>query len=129
MSELQTAMAERKAQSRLQWALDRLLHALKPFMRAYPRSLDDEMPEHDMVWITDIESDPRQVIVDALKSNPELWLQAVPSEVCILSRKELEIMTKLTPGAIAFLAVGAESIIATQAAKHSHEMANAKDMP
>lgn len=123
MSESQTAIMEKQARFRLVYALDRLLCELKPFMRAYPRVEDDKMPDHDLEWITYIGSDPRQAIVNALKVNPELWLQAIPSEVCVLSRKELEAMTNLTPEDIALLVVGAESIIATLAAKYSHEMA------
>lgn len=84
------------------------------------------MPEHDLVWVTaqwaDIGSDPRQVIVNALKANPELWLHAVPPEVCIVPRKELEAVMKLNPSTIALLAFAAEDIIAKHAAKHSHEM-------
>ena len=60
-------------------------------MRAYPMLEGDQMPEHDLVWVTEgVDDGPERVILEAMKATPELWLHALPPEVCIVPRKSLE---------------------------------------
>lgn len=56
---------------------------------------DDKLPEHDVVWVAypgrgGYEDGPEQVILQALKESPELWMQAFPVECCIVPRGMLE---------------------------------------
>ncbi len=85
-----TMIAQQQADNRKRFAMDRLLHELRRFMRAYPMQMNDEMPEHDLVWVDDImHGGPGKAIVDAIKANPVLWTEALPPEVCIVPRKTL----------------------------------------
>ena len=58
MTDLQTAVQASQPDRQRRFAMERLLHALRPFMRAYPRDQDAQMPEHAMVWMTDIDDGP-----------------------------------------------------------------------
>ena len=85
-----TAMVEAQANTRLRCAMDRLLHSLRPFMRAYGRTPEVEMPEHDLVWVDAMGRDgPGTVILEAIKANLALWIGALPKECCIVQRKML----------------------------------------
>jgi hypothetical protein len=93
MAETTTATATMEAQTRKRhgYAIERLLHRLRRFVRVYPMKVDDVMPEHDLVWVEELSgASPGKAILDALKANPELWRDALPPEVCIVSRKALE---------------------------------------
>lgn len=91
MSETATAIKEAQDKHRLGHVVARLLDNLLQFVRAYPMTVDGEMPEHDLVWVEGIEKDgPGQTILDAIKANHELWRGALPPEVCIVPRKALE---------------------------------------
>jgi hypothetical protein len=54
---------------------------------------DDRMPEHDVVWVSyDALANgcPEELILQAIREEPALWLQAVPVECCIIPRAVLE---------------------------------------
>lgn len=118
-----TATALRASQTRSQstHAMQRLLHKLKPFMRAYTRTPDTEMPEHDIVWVTEVESGPQQVIAEAMEATPALWLETLPPEVVIVPRKALESTARLTPEVIDYLAGMGMNIVASRGARRLHE--------
>jgi hypothetical protein len=87
----QKAALESQVRHRIAGAMDRLMDGLKRYMRAYPMLQDDQMPEHDLVWVTEgVDDGPERVILEAMKATPELWLHALPPEVCIVPRKSLE---------------------------------------
>lgn len=126
MADTQTATAimEHGSKSRLAYALVRLLDSLRPFMRAYPRAEDDHMPEHDLVWVEFLDNEnPKKVIADAIKAYPELWLHALPEEVCIVPRKELNRAVGLGPGDVILSSIG-ESIVANHAHRHRVKLEN-----
>jgi hypothetical protein len=86
-----TAIMASKADSRKRYAFDRLLHRLRRFMHAYPRVMDDKMPDHEIVWLDEIErGGPAQTIRDAIKAHPDLWAEAIPQECCIVHRETLK---------------------------------------
>jgi hypothetical protein len=91
-AEATTAKAVRETQSRhrLCYALDRLLHNLRPFVRAYLMHPGEELPEHRLVWITEMARGPESTILDAIKASPEMWRDAVPAECCIVPRDMLQ---------------------------------------
>lgn len=113
------ALLERQATSRLHAAMSMLLHRLRDHVQVYPMHQDDKMPEHDVVWVDTILPDngvdgPGKTILDALKMHPELWAHAVPSEVCIVPRREL---TKLLGNdAVEVLSMHGEAMVANDAA-------------
>lgn len=120
MSETATMAAIDESRRRFGWALQRLLHALKPFMRAYAKTPEDQGRadelELDLVWVTDLDGGPGQAVLDALRANPELWSKALPEEVCIVPRRAIE---KIAGQSLSdHLRVAGESIIATHAAMH-----------
>lgn len=82
-------MQSRREERRLHLApiLNRLLHSLKGWVRVYPRSGDAEMPDHDVVWVTDA---AERAIRDAIAQNPVLWAHAVPENCCIVPRHRME---------------------------------------
>jgi hypothetical protein len=95
MNVTETALMEHQATSRLRYAMDRLLHRLRPYIRAYTRTPDVKMPEHKLAWVTmagsgGYDDSPAQVISAAIEEHPELWAHAIPEECCIVHRKTLE---------------------------------------
>jgi hypothetical protein len=89
-TDMETAVMVRQRDMALVAAMHRLLHDLRQFMRAYPMRADAEMPDHDLVWVEGVANGPDRVILDAIKANPVLWSRALPAEVCIVPRKEIE---------------------------------------
>jgi len=68
-----------------------LLRALRPWIRVHLMRPDDEMPEHDLVWVSGVNGDgPGQAILGAIRANPELWEHAMPEGLCIVPRQTLE---------------------------------------
>lgn len=126
MANTQTMLARDQSNKRLDWALQRLLHALKPFMRAYARTPGEQakVPELDLVWVTDLDGGPSRAVLDVLKSNPELWLHALPPEVCIMPRQALKALTGVDRDVISGLCDLGENIVAAHAAKHLHDLDN-----
>ena len=120
-----TAMLERQSRSMIAHAMHRLLHRLRPYMRAYPIA-DEPMPEHDMAWVTDFDGGPDQVIAEAMKATPAIWLQFLPPEVCIVSRKSLEhalpIGLRLNGDIIDYFAMEGHNIIMARASQKLHEL-------
>src|SRR4029453_6585265 len=86
----QTAALESLVRHRIAFAMDRLMQALKRYMRAYPMLEGDQMPEHDVVWVKELDGGPERLILEAIRATPELWLQALPPEVCIVPRDALK---------------------------------------
>jgi len=94
METLQTALMIQRRDASLKHAMHRLLDKLKDFVRVYGRTPEDEqrMPDHDIVWVVGAREgeSPQAVILQALKSHPELWLSALPDGVCIVPRAGLD---------------------------------------
>ena len=84
-----TATQQYESTREVRYAMDRLLYALKEFVRVYPVDEADKLPEHDVRFATGIGKGPETVIVDAIKQNPELWLHALPDDVCIVPKSVL----------------------------------------
>lgn len=97
-----TALMQRQENRELRVAMERLLHDLRPFMRAYPRNNDEKMPEHDHVWITfagfgkELDN-PGATILAAIKANPALWAEAIPDECCIVPKDMLKRVIGTSP--------------------------------
>lgn len=85
-----TAFIEAQTKQGADRAVKLLLRRLHPFVRAYARTPDVEMPEHDLVWMDEIGSGPGKTILAAMKTHPELWAEALPEECCIVPRAMLE---------------------------------------
>lgn len=95
MSETAMPILGMDSRARLAGTMHRLLHRLRRYVEAVPMMADDKMPEHRVTWVSypgsgGYEDGPEQVILQALKEHPELWLQAVPAECCIVTRRALE---------------------------------------
>lgn len=104
-------------------ALYRLLHALKPFMRAYPQDEQAAMPEYDMAWMAGVGDDnPGATVIEILKAYPALWLKVLPSEVCIVPRKNLASVTAQHPFAAEYLEQSGISIVYGEASRLRHEI-------
>jgi hypothetical protein len=116
----QTAALESLVRRRIASAMDRLTNALKRYLRAYPMLEGDKMPEHDLVWVTGSDGGPERVILEALKATPELWLQALPPEVCIVPREALKSLG-LDEDVVALLAEKGAYIVDAHAANHRQE--------
>ena len=130
MTATATAMLERQSRSMIAHAMHRLLHRLRPYMRAYPIA-DEPMPEHDVVWVTEYDGGPERVIAEAMESTPALWMQFLPPEVCIVSRRVLEKVLGLSLGlnqddVIHLLAAEGVNIIMSRAAQKLHELEDAE---
>ena len=93
LTDTETAVMVRQRDLVLEAAIHRLLHDLRQFMRAYPRTADTEMPNHAMAWVDFPDGNAGRVILDAIKANPALWAGALPSDVCIVPREALEKFT------------------------------------
>lgn len=93
-TDIETASIAEQRDNATHAAIQRLLHNLRQFMRAYPMRADAEMPEHDLVWVAGIDgSSPDKTIMDAISKRPELWAHALPDDVCIVPREQLEKLT------------------------------------
>ena len=42
-----------------------------------------------MIW-SGVDDGPERVILEAMQATPELWMHALPPDVCIVPRKSLE---------------------------------------
>lgn len=116
-----TAFRERHTQQRIRYAIGRLLDRLQPFVRAYPRDADAELPPHDVVFVTMPDDGPEAQILDALKSCPALWLAALPDDVCIVSRRALVQVPGIEPVVADFLASQGLAIVESHAARHVND--------
>ena len=87
---VEQAQAQRDRELAMRFAMDRLLHGLKKYIRIYAMRPGVEMPEHEPVWVCDMDYGPEKVILDAIKANPELWREALPETVCIVPRALLQ---------------------------------------
>jgi hypothetical protein len=115
-----TATMATQADSRKRYAFDHLLHRLCKFMHAYPRVMDDKMPDHDIVWMDEIErGGPAQTIRDAIKMHPEMWVEALPQECCIVHRETLK--KYVGADAAEYMESHAANAVANQAARLLHE--------
>lgn len=115
-------IAEQQNDHRLRAAMDRLLRKLRHFMRAYPMRMDDEMPEHELVWADEIgRGGPALTILDAIKSHPVLWCDALPPEVCVVPRTTLAALG-LSPDAISYAAGMGEHMCEVHAARYEHAL-------
>jgi hypothetical protein len=119
-----TAIRTQQRNHRLAAAMDHLLHDLRRFMKAYPMRGDAEMPDHEMVWVDLPDRGAARVILDAIKSNPALWIDALPSNVCIVPRASLETIASLSPDHIDYLTALGGNMVAAQAAQYEDDQAN-----
>lgn len=117
-----TAIKAQQRDSRIAFAMDRLLRNLKPFMRAYPHNADDKMPDHDMAWSAGVGDDnPQSVIANALKATPALWMSLLPDEVCIVPKSALQTVTGNSPHIVEHLARMGEAIVESRGYRFQEE--------
>ena len=117
---VQTAIMAAQNDTRLRAAMFRLLHGLERCMGVYPFHQDDKMPEHRVVWMTEIgPRGPDGTILDAIKMHPELWAHALPEDCCIVPRKLLE--KYLSADAVEALAGYGAHAVDNQAARLRYE--------
>lgn len=72
-----------------QHALSHFLQRLKQFARAVGHTPDQEMPEHDIVWMTGFPNTLGSEVNAALRELPALWRPAMPDDQCIVPRRLL----------------------------------------
>lgn len=106
-----TAFKAQQRDSRIAFAMDRLLHRLKAFVRIYPHIETDVVPDHDVVWVVDPDSGPGFVIANALQATPALWMALLPDEVCVVPKSALANVTGNNPHIVEHLArMGADIV-------------------
>ncbi|MCY0148293.1 hypothetical protein OEG84_11375 [Hoeflea sp. G2-23] len=118
MAENMTAIAMMKDQKRtaLEAAMHHILHRMRRFMRAYPARQEDKMPEHDLVWVSEINGEgPALEILEANKCNPALWLDAIPAGVCIVPKSALK-SAGLSDEMVEYFALMGSATVANHAA-------------
>lgn len=116
-----TEIMEAQTARRHGYIMDRLLHRLRKFMASYPRTVTDQMPDHDLIWIEKVSGEsPGKLILDTIKSHPELWREALPPDVCIVSRKALE-QCGLSEDLVSYLADMGDHFVARHAARYGRE--------
>lgn len=105
----------------LRFVFHRLLHNLRKFVRAYPFEQADVMPEYGIDWVSGINGNgPEQVIRDAIAQYPALWAHALPDEVCIVRRANLE-TAGLSKHVIDYLAMDGVSMVDSAAYRRMRE--------
>lgn len=115
----------RDREHRMRAALYSLLSDLKDFVEVVPRCEQERMPEHAIVWMTGINSGPGPAIESAIKSHPELWLHALPEDVCIVPRRALK-QIGITDDAAEFFKADGAARVAAHAARYLYEMQERK---
>lgn len=115
-----TAIMTDQRNRRLEYAMCRLLDRLRDYVRVYPMMQDAEMPEHDVAWVTEIDKGPGHVVLEAMKATPELWLQAMPEGICLVSLNALE-QAGMTPDVIDYLKLAGENIVTAKASQTVYE--------
>lgn len=95
----------------LEAAMHRLLQDLRPFMRVCLMNGADTMPDHDLVWVDTIDGGPGKVILDAIKSSPALWRDALPPEVCVLQKEAVMKMAGITSVQLEYLSAYGENAV------------------
>lgn len=121
MPALETAVMASQKDHRLRAAMHGLLHRLRRFVRAIPMTPYGELPEHDIVWMDELEcGNPARTILDANKMHPELWSEALPQECCIVHRETLK--KYVGADATEYMESHGANAVAEQAARVLHEM-------
>jgi hypothetical protein len=90
--------------------------------------MNADMPEHDVAWTTHVGGEgPEKAILDAIVANPALWIRALPEEVCIVPRKDLENLLN-SKNAVDYLAMLGSHFTTRLAEFKRHEMEEAERM-
>lgn len=127
----ETSMLERQSRSLVAHAMHRLLHKLKAYVEVRPFEEGDKLAEHDVVWVSWPDNGPEKTIGDAMVMTPALWVQALPPEVCLVSRKSLEGIMSLNlhlnpEDMIEYLRAEGANIVMSRAAQKLHELEDAE---
>lgn len=85
----QTAVNANMRELLVRRAATRLLDRLKSWVRVYPLNEADAMPDHDIVFATGVDDGPAQVICDAMRATPALWLGALPDDIVLVRKSRL----------------------------------------
>ena len=85
-SDTATALTQVRENREFRFSMTRLLDRLLPFIRVDAVSKSDELPEHDVAWVTMPDDGPEAVIARAMVETPGLWLRTLPKDVCIVPR-------------------------------------------
>lgn len=103
-------------------SMNKLLHQLRNYVKAYPSSLDDSMPEHDIFWIEEASGNgPAKTILDAIRCHPILWTAALPEEVCVVPRSTLKHLN-IPENTIDYMSALGRREIDISAAKSKYEL-------
>jgi hypothetical protein len=108
------------------YAIKNLLMRLERWARAWPRMGDYEIPDHRIVFVTEVDDGPGKDVDDAIRSTPELWADALPDDVVIVPRKSLE-SAGLSRYVIEILSSMGGAIVETHAAKHRQMLLDEAD--
>lgn len=102
-----TAIDELFRSRRTLWAIQKLLYGLEEFVEVRgsdaeaDAALKDMTAKHDLFveWMTPVEGErgPLAVIKNVLREHPELWVAAMPEEVCIVPRALLKTVCDAVP--------------------------------
>lgn len=92
-----TLIAQSESKSALRAAMQRMFHDLRDFVRVYARTEEEQktLPDLDVVWASGIEEGPDGIVMDAVKSCPDMWAEALPSECCVVPRAMLRKMVSV----------------------------------
>lgn len=115
------AIKARMDDNAIRYGLDRLLAKLVDWVRVYPFSGDVEMPEHDIGWAAGTGGEgPGQVIRNAMKTTPALWLGAIP-EGHVIVRRDALIKSGMPEYIVEYLSRAGSDAVLSQAARLQHE--------
>jgi hypothetical protein len=124
-STAQSILNDERNRSRY-YALKTLLLRLERWVRAWPYAQGQEMPDHRIVFVTETDDGPGKDLDDAIRSTPELWSDALPSDVVVVPRKSLE-SVGLSRDVIECLASMGGAMVETHAARHRQMMLDEAD--
>lgn len=84
------AVQDWQRDSAIHFAMRRLLNRLEDWVRVYPQKEADDMPEHDVRFVTGVGGEgPESVIRYALEATPALWLSVLPDDLVIVPKPML----------------------------------------
>lgn len=111
--------------------IERLLHELRKFAAVYPINMTDELPEHSVEWVTGISTkeNPFLLILNTVKAFPDLWIEMLPKEVCVIPRRTLEKITDFGPDIIDNLNTVGLHMVIDNAERFRHSLETDDDRP
>lgn len=126
---LLSAVREAQFENERQAAMGLLLYRLRQYVEVCPLHNDDDtMPEHDVMWVQPFgDKGPADEVMQAIAEHPELWVHALPREVCVVPRRVLERALKIQPEFVEALNGEGMNLVTNHAARARHEREAAEE--